>query len=157
MLAAQFPDLVVGLLYVIIVSLHTMAYISTGQFVWMFAGLGAIILCKAVSGRGALATALSWAPLAWLGTISYSFYLLHSVAIAFLFAGWWHFYIPRLGVVMNCVTMGILGFVGAAAISWVSFLVAERLYFRNRRSVDLTADPSVRAPVTSLPAGSVTP
>ncbi|SDJ71235.1 MULTISPECIES: acyltransferase family protein [Bradyrhizobium] len=157
MLAAQFPDLVVALLYGIIVALLTMAYISTGQFVWMFAGLGAIILCKAVSGHCALATALSFPPLAWLGTISYSFYLLHSVAIAFLFAGWWQFYIPRLGIVMNSVTMGGLGFVAAIAISWVSYLVAERPYFRNHKSVDLTADPSTGAPAMSSPAGSAMP
>lgn len=155
--AAQFPDLVILVLYAIIVGLLTTSYISTGQFVWMFAGLGAIILCKAISGRGALAKALSWAPLAWLGTISYSFYLLHSVAIAFLFAGWWKFYIPQLGVVMNSVVMGVLGFAGATGIGWMSYLVAERLYFRNHKSVDLTADPAARPPAPAPQAGSVTP
>jgi peptidoglycan/LPS O-acetylase OafA/YrhL len=140
--AAQFSDAAVGILYAVIVALFTMEYIHTGPFVWMFAGLGAIVICKAVSGVGVLAVALSWAPLAWLGRISYSFYLLHSVALAFLFAGWWRLYIQGLGIVGNAVVLGAFGFLLSTAISWLSYLLVERPYFRTHKPVDLATAPA---------------
>jgi peptidoglycan/LPS O-acetylase OafA/YrhL len=56
-------------------------------------GLGFALLCQACfAGRAAwLAQALSWLPLRWLGNMSYSYYLLHGLALHVFFAA-----LPRL-------------------------------------------------------------
>jgi hypothetical protein len=38
------------------------------------------------------------------------------------------------------IYMGLLGFVGAVILGWVSFILVERFYFRSRRPVDLASD-----------------
>jgi len=131
-IAATFPDGIVVLLYCIPTGLMTAGYLTTSQFVWLFAGVGILMLCKASAGEGWLARSLSWSPLVALGRISYSFYLLHSVALAAVFALWWRLASPPLGDVFNVVYLGVLGFAGAAALGWASFVLAERFYFRMR-------------------------
>nr|WP_284268806.1 acyltransferase [Bradyrhizobium iriomotense] len=143
--AASFPDAVVLLLYCIATSMMTTGYLNTAQFVWLFAGLGALLLCKAVDGDGGLARALAWRPLAALGRISYSFYLLHSAALVALFALWWHLAIPALGDVVNVVYLGIIGFAGAVGVSSASFQLVEQFYFRQRQVVPVSTAFSVDA------------
>jgi peptidoglycan/LPS O-acetylase OafA/YrhL len=134
-----FPDVVVAFIYCLVTALTTAGYLSTTQFVWLFSGLGFVIVCKAVVGNGALARALAWMPLVGLGRISYSFYLLHSVALAGLFTVWWRLYIPWLGAIGNAAMLGMVGFVGAVGLGWASFMVAERFYFKSREPVAVTA------------------
>ncbi|PWF48659.1 acyltransferase family protein [Massilia glaciei] len=52
-------------------------------------GAAFFVLCLACLGRpaGALARAFSWTPLRWLGNMSYSFCLLHGLALKAMFAG----------------------------------------------------------------------
>ncbi|MBB4428355.1 peptidoglycan/LPS O-acetylase OafA/YrhL [Bradyrhizobium sp. CIR48] len=148
--AVTFPDFVVVLLYCIATSMMTTGYLNTAQFVWLFAGLGALLLCKAVDGEGWFARTLAWRPLAALGRISYSFYLLHSVALAALFALWWHLAIPALGDAVNVVYLGIVGFAGAVGIGLVSFRLAEQFYFRRRQAVPVSAAFPVDASAQSV-------
>ncbi|MES3024862.1 MAG: acyltransferase [Pseudomonadota bacterium] len=51
-------------------------------------GAAFFLLCWACFGRpaGVLARAFSWTPLRWLGNMSYSFYLLHGLALKAMFA-----------------------------------------------------------------------
>ena len=127
------------LIYCLVTALMTAGYLSTAQFVWMFSGLGFVIVCKAIVGTSLLARILAWRPLVGLGRISYSFYLLHSVALAGLFTVWWRLYIPLLGTAGNAVMLGIVGFVGAIGLGWMSFMLAERFYFKSREPVAMTA------------------
>jgi exopolysaccharide production protein ExoZ len=144
--AATFPDAITALLYVISTSLFTAGYLVTSQFVWLFAGTGIIILCKAIDGNGIIAKGLAWGPLAALGRISYSFYLLHSVALATIFTYWWRFNVPLFGVGGNLIYVGFIGFIGATGLAWVSYMVAERFYFQSREPVQVST--VQEAPVT---------
>ena len=137
--ADSFPDALIILIYCLVTALMTTGYLSTAQFVWMFSGLGFVIVCKAIVGTSLLARILAWRPLVGLGRISYSFYLLHSVALAGLFTVWWRLYIPLLGTAGNAVMLGIVGFVGAIGLGWMSFMLAERFYFKSREPVAMTA------------------
>jgi exopolysaccharide production protein ExoZ len=106
----------------------------------LFAGLGFVIVCKAIVGGETLARFLAWTPLVKLGRISYSFYLLHSVALTVLFAFWWRLSFPLFGTIGNVLYLGALGFAGAVGLGWVSFMLAERSYFVNREPVAVTTE-----------------
>jgi exopolysaccharide production protein ExoZ len=137
--ADSFPDAIVAVLYCTVGWLMAAGYLNTAQFVWLFAGLGVVIVCKAIGGEGTLAHCLAWAPLVRLGRISYSFYLLHSVALAGLFAFWWRLWLPLLGTIGNAVYLGAFGFAVAVGLAWLSFMLAERFYFISREPVAMTA------------------
>lgn len=133
-------DAVVLSLYVLVTGLMTVGYLTTRQFVWLFACLGFLLIAKAIIGKGPLARCLAWKPLAGLGRISYSFYLLHSVSLALIFRLWSHLSISRFGLAGNTLYMGLLGFAGAIILGWGSFMIAERFYFR-RKEVLQSLDP----------------
>ena len=132
--ANRFPDAVVIGIYGLVTGLLTLGYITTSQFVWLFACLGLLVIGKAVSGKGALARGLAWRPLVGLGRISYSFYLLHSISLVLVFRLWARLSIPSLGLVGNALYLGLLGFAGAVALGWGSFMVAERFYFKHKEA-----------------------
>ncbi|MGO4173223.1 acyltransferase family protein [Bosea sp. TAF32] len=134
-----FPDYTVITLYLIITSFFTFGLLTTSQFVWAFAGCGSVILCKAIDGQSALARTLAWKPLSELGRISYSFYLLHSVAISLVFNWWWVLYIQRLGPAVNAAYLGAMAFVGSTIFAWISYQLAERFYFKAHAPVDVRA------------------
>jgi exopolysaccharide production protein ExoZ len=83
----------------------------------LFVGFGA--LCAACFARphGALGRTFSWTPLRWLGNMSYSYYLIHGLALkaAFMVVGQGHFW-PMLPV------MFAMALVPSAAL----FLLVER-------------------------------
>jgi len=134
-----FPDYTVVTLYLLVTTLFTVGLLTTSQFVWLFAGCGTIILCKAIDGGNALARALGWKPLSELGRISYSFYLLHSVAISLVFKEWWVLYIHRLGPAINGLYLSAVAFVGSTALAWLSYQLAERFYFKDHAPVNVRA------------------
>jgi peptidoglycan/LPS O-acetylase OafA/YrhL len=95
----------------------------------MFAVAGSLVLVGALSGRW-LPRFFSIAPLVWLGTISYSFYLLHSVALALAFLLQPALASRGFGPAMSWLVVGIVGFLGALGLAVVSFVVAEWPYFK---------------------------
>ena len=135
------PDAVVLGLYGLVTGLMALDYLTTSQFVWLFAGLGFLLIAKAIAGNGWLARGLGWRPLAGLGRISYSFYLLHSVSLAVLFRLWSHLGVSSFGLAGNALYMGLLGFAGAIILGWGSFMIAERFYFR-RKEIREHSDPA---------------
>jgi peptidoglycan/LPS O-acetylase OafA/YrhL len=130
------PDAIILSFYGLVTGLLTLGYLSTSQFVWLFACIGFLLIAKAISGKGLLARGLAWGPLVGLGRISYSFYLLHSVALALVFRLWTHLSISRFGLAGNALYMGLLGFAGAVILGWGSFMIAERFYFRRKEVVE---------------------
>ncbi|MCP3370981.1 acyltransferase family protein [Bradyrhizobium cajani] len=136
------PDVAIVSIYLLTTTLFTLGYIIDWQFTWLFSGLSIIVLCKAVSKRGALARALSWRPLAWLGMISYSFYLLHSVAIVIAFRARRYFVVSDAGDVVPLVILAALSFAGAVLLALISYLIVERFYFAKRAPVSHEAPSS---------------
>ena len=132
--ADSLPDAIVVGVYGLVTGLLTLGYITTSQFVWLFACLGLLVIGKALTGKGPLARGLAWRPLVGLGRISYSFYLLHSISIVLVFRLWARLSIPYLGPVGNALYLGLLGFAGAVALGWGSFMVAERFYFKQKEA-----------------------
>jgi exopolysaccharide production protein ExoZ len=130
------PDVIVISFYCLITGLMTLGYLTTSQFVWLFACLGLFLLAKAVSGKGGLARSLAWEPLVRLGRISYSFYLLHSISIALVFKLWFRLSVSRLGLECNALYLGLFGFAGAVVLGWGSFMIAERFYFKGREVME---------------------
>ena len=128
------PDAIVIGVYGLVTGLLNLGLITTSQFIWLFACLGALVIGKAVSGKGALARGLAWRPLVGLGRISYSFYLLHSISVVLVFRLWTRLSIPYLGLAGNALYLGLLGFAGAVALGWSSFMVAERFYFKHKEA-----------------------
>ncbi|SHM79709.1 acyltransferase family protein [Bradyrhizobium lablabi] len=134
--ADSFPDAAILFIYLAVTSLFTLSYIDASTFTWLFSGAIIVILCKTVSGRGLLARALSWRPLAWLGVISYSFYLLHSVSIVIFFRARRYLMIPGAGDVIDVAILGLISFIAAAGLSYVSYMLVERFYFTKRNPED---------------------
>jgi peptidoglycan/LPS O-acetylase OafA/YrhL len=80
----------------------------------------AVAYGAALSGPGPLTAVLSWAPLRWLGNISYSFYLTHGLglhAVAFAARGW-----TEAPGWLLCVA----GFAGATGAALALFLLVEK-------------------------------
>ncbi len=134
--ADSIHDLTVAGLYCLVTGLMTTGYLTTSQFVWLFACLGFLLIAKAVAGKGVLAHGLAWAPLAGLGRISYSFYLLHSISIAAVFRLWIYLNVSWLGPEGNSLYLGLLAFAGAVVLGWGSFMIAERFYFKRNKIID---------------------
>jgi exopolysaccharide production protein ExoZ len=136
--ADSIHDVIVAGLYCLVTGLMTTGYLTGSQFIWSFACLGFLLIAKAVTGNGVLARSLAWAPLAGLGRISYSFYLLHSISIAAAFRLWTYLSISWLGPEGNALYLGLLAFAGAIALGWGSFMIAERFYFKRSKIMDAT-------------------
>lgn len=145
--AGSFPDVIVLALYLLVTSLMAASYLTTAQFLYLFALVACVLVCKAVAAEGLLAQALSWRPLVYLGRISYSFYLLHSVALALMFGVWFRLGSVRFSPMLDALYHGALGFIGSLALAWVSYHLAESFYFRRREASTGRDRGAVHAPV----------
>lgn len=88
-------------------------------------GVGFVVLCRAclAGGGPALARAMSWWPLRWLGNMSYSYYLLHGLALHAFFAT-----LARVDPThgMHAAFMVVPAFAVTLLPSAVLFIVVER-------------------------------
>lgn len=125
--ARHVSDLGLVLCYLFITTAHMARYLDDGRFSLLFALAGSLLLLKAASGEGLLARMLSWPPIVWLGGVSYSFYLLHSLALGFAFK-WTSHWVG--GTPVQAVAVAMLGFALATVLAALSFAGSERLYFR---------------------------
>jgi exopolysaccharide production protein ExoZ len=90
-------------------------------FFAMFALPSACLIIKALFGTGTIHRVFSWGPLRYLGRVSYSFYLLHELALAPALVRplepmWWP------------LAFG-LTFLGTVLLSTISFVLLERPYY----------------------------
>jgi exopolysaccharide production protein ExoZ len=129
-LSAKFPDWIVVALYFLTTTMISTGYLNSGQSTFLFAGAGFLVITSAVANKGWLSRFLSFEPLVQLGGISYSFYLLHSVALVLIFRYRDIINIRALGPLFNWVWLGACAFAFALAISAVSFFVTEEFYFK---------------------------
>jgi peptidoglycan/LPS O-acetylase OafA/YrhL len=93
------------------------------------AGCACLVL-RAQWGSGWLHRALCWEPAAWLGRVSYSFYLWHTVALGMVMV----WVLPRLpqATTPKTLTYAVLAFVLSLLMSWLSYRFIEQRYFQNQ-------------------------
>jgi peptidoglycan/LPS O-acetylase OafA/YrhL len=144
-LAAATAILHPGGLFNIIVSLHTkQPYARTLSGIVLTAGLSVFLVAPAVFGDhagGIPRRVLAWAPLAWLGLVSYGVYLYHLVAAELLgeSSDPGHFSAGGLGLadkVHNFTTpvLFVLTLALSAALAAVSYYVVELPFLRRKES-----------------------
>lgn len=88
-----------------------------------FAGLWALVIVAALQRGGWIRAASSWAPLRWLGQISYSVYLFHALLLGF--------FVERgaeLGLAPEL--LGPLFLVASIAVGAVSYFLVERPFLQ---------------------------
>lgn len=130
------PDLVLVAAYLVATTMHTFGFLDGTRFLWVFAIVSALIVVKAAYGAGVLTRALSWRPLVWLGEISFSFYLTHSIALAAVFTIGPMFPITRALATYpsaHALWLGLSGFLASLFLGAVSFALFERFYFGDKR------------------------
>lgn len=82
-----------------------------------------VVTASAFSGGGPIAAALSWRPLRWLGNMSYSYYLLHGLALKAMGVVAAHL-LPGLGATALWLALPV-AFVGTLAASFVLYALVE--------------------------------
>jgi len=97
--------------------------------------------------------ALGWTPLVFVGTFSYSLYLLHAPLLEII---WVYFVHPmHLTAAGSFALMGTGGFVVVVALSYLFFLFCERPFMRLRKSRILIPEPA--AQIMDPEAGELIP
>lgn len=125
----RIPDELLALVYLFITTSYAFALIDAARFTLLFSAVGALVVLKAAHGSGAIARCLAWGPLAWLGGVSYSFYLLHCVALYLVFNYAAFRWMPPDW--LHAALLGVISFAGALILAALSFALTERFYFRN--------------------------
>jgi peptidoglycan/LPS O-acetylase OafA/YrhL len=142
-LAAATAVLHPGGLFNIIISLHTkQPYTRTLAGIVLTGLLSVLLVAPAVFGEhagGIPRRVLAWAPLAWLGLVSYSVYLYHLVVAELLGEGSdpAHFSAGGLGLATKLHHFAtpillVLTLAGSAAIASVSYYVVELPFLRHK-------------------------
>lgn len=89
----------------------------------------ALLFIRIVFTDGLLNRAFQSSPMRYLGTLSYSFYLLHATVLSTVLTT----LMPLFGTMgipaLQILTFGILSFAGSIGLAWVSYRLFERPYF----------------------------
>jgi peptidoglycan/LPS O-acetylase OafA/YrhL len=104
-------------------------------FMWLFAMASAGLLVQACYGRSRPNRVFTVPALRVIGNLSYSFYLLHGIALGAIFTAFaklgWLVAIRNESVIFTCAPVAarfVITFVGACAL----YALAERPYFRSK-------------------------
>jgi exopolysaccharide production protein ExoZ len=135
---AQMPQSILFLTTALVASLWCFDVVTRTTMLWLISIPGTMLVAEAAYSNRLLTKALTTAPLLGLGRISYSFYLMHSVAI------FGFIQISRLDLRLltfpQVLLFGCASFFVASVVSYVAFQISERFYFaRLARPVSLPA------------------
>jgi peptidoglycan/LPS O-acetylase OafA/YrhL len=139
-LASQVPDGLAIALYISSTALfaHLLSY---PHFVPVFLVATFVLVAKVTYGDGPLRRVFAWTPLRYLGNVSYSFYLVHGLAVELVMNDTMESWLAPRGLAYLVTTFAaslVLGIVAATAL----FVLAERPYFTWRRSAMNAARPT---------------
>ncbi len=129
-IAARIPTFVLLAGYLATTSLYGFRIVDATTFTFLYLIVATAMIVSAAYGTGLLHQVFGWKPLRALGTISYSFYLLHALVAICVFMVCWR-YAPaeewkRWLVVAAATPVSFILSVGAAS---VLYWIAERPYF----------------------------
>jgi peptidoglycan/LPS O-acetylase OafA/YrhL len=130
-LAARVPDTAAIAFYVSSTILFAQL-LGYAYFIPVFAVTTFTVILKMLHGDGVLRRVFSWTPLRYLGNVSYSFFLVHGLAIELVMSG----YGRASG---NAGAWSLAGTFAAAlflstVLATALFIVAEKPYFTWRQS-----------------------
>jgi exopolysaccharide production protein ExoZ len=130
--AMRIPLLLVVPAYMALIPVKGLALVTYKEFYFAFLVLAGLLFVRLVFGGGRLAGWLRSRPVRAMGTISYSFYLLHTLALAIALRWVVQPLGPQFplwaGIPLYFVVSMLLAVLGA----WVSFRLFEQFYFRRR-------------------------
>ena len=129
-IAERIPTSVVLVAHLAITTLYAFRILDTTMFVFLYMIVATAMIVSAAYGSGLLHQVFSFKPLRALGTISYSFYLLHALVAICVFMLCWRYAPPeewQRWIVIAAATPVSFGLSIAAAS--LLYWVAERPYF----------------------------
>jgi len=128
--AAHIPLLIIVPAYLALIPAKGLSLLLYKGFLFTFLALAALLFVRLVFGGGRLVGWLQSRPVRAMGTISYSFYLLHTMALAITLRWIVQPLGPEFplwaGIPLYFVASLLLSVLGA----WASFRVFEEFYFR---------------------------
>lgn len=130
-LASRIPEGLAIALYISATALFAQL-LSYPYFVPVFLVATFLLVGKVTYGNGVLARAFAWTPLRYLGNVSYSFYLVHGLAIELVLNDTMQSWLVPGGVTF-LVTTFAASLVLATVFAIALFVLAERPYFSWRR------------------------
>jgi len=127
--AAGLPDAFVLGAFLFVTTGRAMRWFDYQSFILLFLVAGALLVVQACYGQGFLRRIFEWAPLRFLGNISYSFYLLHSLVLSAVAVSVWHGDLGAFSHRGASLAFFALSFIASLALASLSFLLFERPYF----------------------------
>jgi peptidoglycan/LPS O-acetylase OafA/YrhL len=111
-----------------LVPLTTVAVLSVGSSLehLLFGAVFFLLLCVVVAGENWLSRLVSWRPLAAVGVMSYSLYLVHQPIVASL-----SFLLRHTGSPLPVFLEVLLCMPGILAVAWLLFITVERRTLRS--------------------------
>jgi exopolysaccharide production protein ExoZ len=127
-LARAVPDWLVLVLYVAATTVY-LYHQDFRIFTPVFLPAATLLVLNAMFGTGFLNTIFSFAPLRFLGNVSFSFYLVHATVIDIVF--WLYRQTPMTWKRDDCLVVGFILCMGFSILfASLIYLLVERRYFR---------------------------
>ncbi|MFO0909343.1 MAG: acyltransferase [Isosphaeraceae bacterium] len=118
--------------------------------------LAAALQSSELDHRGGLGRALSWAPLVWVGMVSYSLYLIHPLALE-RGLQLYHRFVKNPGLVADATAVVVL-FLASLTAGWIFYRLVERHFVRSvDASKSRTGQETARAEAAPMPVAVVAP
>jgi peptidoglycan/LPS O-acetylase OafA/YrhL len=138
------PDAAV-LILVVTVNLLFVIDRNYYHFIWIYAVTSALLVAKTVHGRGFLNKLFCLAPVRMLGNVSYSFFLLHALALIVVVD---HVgpLTTSVGEPLRLLLLMAASFLLAALAAICSYCIFERRYFERRARNSNVASPLIPGP-----------
>lgn len=131
--ARRLPILLLGPAYLLLPPMKGLELVSYKEYYLAFLAVAPLLFVRLTFGRGLLTGLLQRPAIRALGTLSYSFYLLHTLALAMAY----HWIVVPLRATTPLALLLPLYLVVSLALalagSWVSFRLFEQPYFRGPR------------------------
>lgn len=130
--ARALPDTFVFVAFVFLTTGRAMKWFDYHSFILLFNLAASLLIIQACFGTGWLKRIFEWPALRWVGNISYSFYLVHSLVISVLMQWLWEGQLSVLIDKGNALLLLALSLLGALVLSSLMFLLFERPYFARK-------------------------
>lgn len=130
--AAGLPDGFVLAAFLFVTTGRAMKWFDYHSFILLFVVAAAVLVIQACYGQGLIRRIFEWAPLRFLGNISYSFYLIHSLVLSAVAYWFWNGELRAFADKSAALAFLLLSLAMATMLAALMFLIFERPYFARR-------------------------